>query len=748
MVPDQRHLPPGGKVRLQFGLFELDTGSGRLQKGRTPVRVQEQPFKFLAVLARNAGRIVTREELQAVLWPGDTYVDFDAGLKTVVRKARQALGDDAENPRFIETVPRQGYRFIAPVMYLMPDGANSVATEPASQEVSGRPARGKLPLIAALAVAVLIAVGVGLWPRISTESPDAHPLTASPLTSFPGDEYDPTFSPGGSEVAFAWQGEKLDNSDIYVVGVDTGVVRRLTTDPARDEAPAWSPDGRWIAFLRDLRNIMIVRADGGLERKVGETCGAGLSWTPDSRELIAASCGPHDTVTIRAISIDSVKERTLTSPAERVAPFQPFAVSPDGKLLAYARAEPGRPAEPFPRTDYEQEVDLYVRPMEGGEARRVTAFRRSMRGWAWTPDSRELVFCSNLNGPYQLWRVRADGGTPRLVVGVGEDSGFPVLGFGRGSRASEVSLAFEQRQLTINLHRQEFSGETSGRATAVAAAKRILVSTRMDFCPNLARDGRLVFVSDRSGFDELWVAGATGGEPYRLTFFGPSGAHPGSPRWSPDGNQIAYMLRRGNRYDLDVISPQGGPSRCVLHGFEEECNPSWSGDGKWIYFSSAHGGASQIWKIAASDNAASMVQAVQVTKSGGSEAFESPDGNTLYYYKGRLPGELWRMPAAASDASSEVVVRQGVQEGWWAVTASGILYVDLSNITFRPGPASAPKSVMFVSFKTGRSTEVTTIASRLYHWLPNFTASADGRTVIWGQADFSNIDLMLSHGFR
>src|SRR3984885_8993985 len=112
--------PASSSRRVYAGLFEIDFGSGEVHKEGRKVQLQEQPFRVLAVLLEHAGEVVTRDQLQAKLWPADTYVGFDEGLNTAIRKLRIAFGDSAENPRFIETVPRRGYRFIAPVTRMEP----------------------------------------------------------------------------------------------------------------------------------------------------------------------------------------------------------------------------------------------------------------------------------------------------------------------------------------------------------------------------------------------------------------------------------------------------------------------------------------------------------------------------------------------------------------------------------------------------------------------------------------------------
>src|ERR1700691_458643 len=110
-------MPPSNREAglLRFGVFEVDLAAGELRKNGARVRLQEQPFQVLALLLRNAGRVVTRDELREKIWPADTFVDFDHSLNTAVNKIREALGDSASSPRFIETLARRGYRFIAPV---------------------------------------------------------------------------------------------------------------------------------------------------------------------------------------------------------------------------------------------------------------------------------------------------------------------------------------------------------------------------------------------------------------------------------------------------------------------------------------------------------------------------------------------------------------------------------------------------------------------------------------------------------
>jgi Tol biopolymer transport system component len=180
-------------------------------------------------------------------------------------------------------------------------------------------------------------------------SPAAVP-TVTPLTTYPGSEIQPSFSPDGNDVAFVWDGEKQDNYDIYVKRIGPGAPLRLTSDPAIDSYPAWSPDGNWIAFLRSLGpastlqsaapsipgrfSILVVPALGGAERKIGESGGLGLAWSGDGHWLIVTD---SDSRELGMVSFETGERRNLTTRVERPFHFRSGTISPDGRTLAFAR---------------------------------------------------------------------------------------------------------------------------------------------------------------------------------------------------------------------------------------------------------------------------------------------------------------------------------------------------------------------------------------------------------------------------
>ncbi len=204
----------GRRRGFRFGVFELDVESRELFKMGAGIKLQDQPLQILALLLDNAGQVVSREELGRKLWPSGTFVEFDSSLATAVKKLRQALGDDAESPLYVQTLPKRGYRFIAPVEKF---GWADAAGESLEQKKDPLAFAPKWGVAVALLVVALVGAGGLYLLRTKKQEHAATVLESSavPLTSYPGFELQPTFSPDGSQVAFYWDGNQRNNFDIY-----------------------------------------------------------------------------------------------------------------------------------------------------------------------------------------------------------------------------------------------------------------------------------------------------------------------------------------------------------------------------------------------------------------------------------------------------------------------------------------------------------------------------------------------------
>jgi serine/threonine protein kinase len=593
----------------------------------------------------------------------------------------------------------------------------------AAAPVGGRKPRRKLAWSAA-AQAVLASAVLGVWLlRPRTETP-ATQLRAVPLTSYPGSEQFPSLSPDGNQVAFSWDGEKQDNTDVYVKPVGPGTPLRLTTHPEPDGSPAWSPDGRWIAFVRGLREkyqILLIPPLGGPEHVLAEIDTRhillgrpSLAWTPDGKWL-AGPCreASEDQVGVCLFPIEGGERHRLTLPPADVLADTCPAISPDGRSLAFARERSGGAH------------DLYVLRLTGalaaqGEPRKLTPESGGAQGAAWTPDGREIVYA----GSGALWRIAATGSAKpeRLAFATG-GAAHPAIS---GSRRR---LAYSSGFSNANIWRVELAGPTR------AASRRALISSsRNDAVPDYSPDGeRIAFVSYRLGDPDIWACSGDGSNCVQLTSFGGPPVY--DPRWSPDGKYIVFSSASAGQSSLYVVGAEGGKARRVTAD-PSSSRGSWSRDGRWMYFTSLRTGQYQLWKMPWTEGAGREGEAVQVTKKGGVEGLESPDGRYVYYGNRRRNSGLWRVPAQGGEEIEVLPALDDINS--FAVLERGIYFIP-------PRNADGTHSIQFLEFATGKTLPVTTIDKMLPGRL---AVSPDGRFLLFARLDQMGRDLMLVENFR
>jgi Tol biopolymer transport system component/serine/threonine protein kinase len=577
-------------------------------------------------------------------------------------------------------------------------------------------------------IALLCAAGVGIWiQRSGNKAPEA-PLMAVPLTSYPGIEMQPSFSPDGNQVAFAWNGEKQDNFDIYVKLIGAGGNLRLTTHPADDYSPVWSPDGRSIAFLRNLPGgkaaVLLIPAIGGSERKLAEIATPPVgevlpttypTWSPDGSSLVIADTGsPNEPFSLYLLSIETGERRRLTFPPAKLLGDNGPSLSPDGRTLAFSRS-------------VDDDVsDLYLLALsEGlktlGEPKRLTFSHRDTIHPVWTPDGQELIFSSGNFNRRNLWRIAASGSSqPQRLASVGE--GGNDLAISRlGNR-----LAYSHVIDDSNIWRLELPGRKAKTNLPVM----LISSTRVDQQPDFSPDGKkIAFCSDRSGNDEIWVCDSDGLDAVKLTSFG--GPLVTTPRWSPDGERIAFDSSAEGQFDIYIVNANGGRPQRLTTDPANDGNPRWAQDGRWIYFDSKRTGQGQVWKIPANGGAA-----VQVTKKGGFAPVESLDGKFLYYVKALFTTSVWSVPV---EGGEEIKVLESLSTFMnMAVVRDGIYFVPTQNV-------SKASSIQFFSFATRKIKPIATMEKTAGVGL---AVSPEGGWILYTQVDQRGGDLMLVENFR
>ncbi len=697
---------------VRFGLFEADLQTGELRKNGVKVPLQGQPFQVCAILLSRSGELVSREELRQQVWPEDTFVDFDHALNTAITKIRLALGDEADNPRFVETLPRRGYRFIAPV--------DKPRAEPPDFRVADAPgrkirARWLWAVVTAVTVGPLFTLVAWRLTRNPVQLPSAS-LEVVPLVALHGSQASPAFSPDGNQVAFAeYQGE---DSAIFTSLIGGDKPLRLTVKSGVC-CPTWSPDNRQIAFLRFLEkgfSINVISALGGAE-KILYTNGSGLrgmcahlDWSPDGKWLAFAEPRTNGLkLRIALISLDDLSVRPLTFPVAQEYDCEP-SFSPDGSGVAFERGSVGGLSK-----------DLYVIPVSGGEPRRLT-FDNSWGGSpAWTQDGADIVFSSNRGGPMNLWRVSATGGPPRPVAGVSAMAYAPSI-----SRKGSL-LAYEHDTFTTGIWRISLKDKThsSGHSTPLITA-RGMINTR----PNFSPDGkRVVFESDRMGFSDIWYCDSDGTNCTQLTSLHGTA---GTARWSPDGRHIAFEFQSQHYYDLYVLDvPDGPPRRLITFPEADNGAPNWSRDGKWIYFYSTHEkGPLQLWKVPFQGGTP-----VRVTKNGGAYATESEDGRFLYYSKDEQPG-IWRMPLNGGEEERVLDQFEGYLWFNWALASDGIYFLNKAD--------SQKPTIEFFDFATRKRNVIDVVEKPRY----GLALAPDGKSLLYGRTESEDYDIMLVKNFH
>jgi Tol biopolymer transport system component/DNA-binding winged helix-turn-helix (wHTH) protein len=726
----------------RFSVFELDVRTGEFRKKHVKIRLQQQPLQVLVALLERPGELVTREELKRRLWPDDTFVDFDHSLNAAVNRLREVLSDSADTPRFVETLPRRGYRFIAPVTS---DGPS--AEDPSRPTISDLTESPDPPIPSAIrnrriwygvaaTCVLLLALGARFGADFGGASAhvDQPPLQAVPLTTFEGEEHGPTFSPDGSQVAFYWDGENQDNFDIYVQVIGEPRALRLTDDPAAEIRPAWSPDGRRIAFIRGTSSvpsaytsegeaIYVVSPLGVAKRKVADFSylnANGMAWWPDSKSLVVADReSPKERLRIYRVFVESGEKQLLASPVDPADDDRFPAISPDGKTLAFAEGTSAR-------------EQIYLLPMAGGPPQRLTADIGPIYGLTWTADSRGIVYSrAMVDGQWpSLWRISVAGGETQELASLGHRVYAPTISRQGGK------LAYDRGLEDSNIWSYDLPS-----AKNPLAARRIVYSTEIDAAPQISPDGtRIVFASTRTGNCDLWICGRDGSNQEQLTFFGD--AHAGSSRWSPDGRQIAFDAAPGGEREIFVISAEGGLPRRLTYEAGDDSRPSWSRDGKWVYFNSVRGGAFQIWKIPAEGG-----QAVQVTQGGGYQPFEDPDGRYLYFAKGRQESSVWRTTLGSRQPGQEEMVLQGLPlagfRGEWDIAEEGIYFVQCK---VRSEHRSGCVLTLF-RLDTGKVEQVMALQGAPFGATP-LDVAPDGKSFLYVQHDARGSDLMLVEDFR
>jgi Tol biopolymer transport system component/DNA-binding winged helix-turn-helix (wHTH) protein len=716
---------------FEFGRYRLMPRERLLLRQGEPVTLTPKVFDLLVLLVENRGRLLDREELLKTLWP-DSFIE-ENNLTVNISTLRKILGEGGDPARYVETVPKRGYRFTADVRIVDGPEPDSPPLVPAAATVTP-PAPGQSQFRLAYAAAGLIVLLLGAAAVIALArwiSPEPSPILESrPLTSYPGSEYGASLSPDATRAAFTWAPPDHATEGIYLKLIGQGDAIRLTNEHVPSRYPKWSPDGTQIAFVqgdsRGQQEVVLIPAVGGSPRKLADIYppmgmrGPILNWSPDGRWLLfSASKQADGAPRIMAVSVDTGQTKEITSPGPSfVADTQP-ALSPDARHLIFARSITRAVGD-----YYTQDLSPDLTPID--QPRRFTFLDDQTGGATWTPDSKEVVFAAGPPyGSSRLFRLpfshAAKSSRLQPIPYIGIDAFEPDLRCPHGF--PPCRLIYEKFAFQSNLWRLDLQGAGSLAAHQPTPWAQ---STRVDQSPDISPDGRKVaFASTRSGNWEIWTCESAGTNCAQLTNFGASYSR--RPRWSPDGSTLVFDSRIQGNADIYLIGAGGGKPRRLTFESSNEINPSWSADGRFVYFTSNRDGDFRIWKMPVEGGAP-----IRITNLGGDGPQESHDGKWVYFF-GRPPGwGIWRVPV--DGGPEEVVVKDVVTGLAFAPVRNGVYYGKLN-----------PGRLQYYDFGTRKTTNL--MEQKMLD-ANGLAVSPDEKWLLYLQGTETSSDLMYVENFR
>jgi len=565
--------PAASPPVLKFGAFVVDLNAGELRKNGSRIRLQEKPLRVLALLAEHQGQTVSRDELKKHLWPEDTFVDFETGLNTAVKKLRGALSDDAENPRYIETLPRRGYRLIPPVEFIRSNGKSGVNTvevvteelraEPASAVApDGAPARraeladGAVPPLRiwrrVIIATAMAAVAFGFW--WVTPLPDPKVLKMFPVTSMSKQDYLVRPATDGARIFYVERaGDHWDSMQASVRG---GEAEKMQV-PFRNTL-IWdvSQDGsKYLITSFERRGepsqLWSWPVTGGAPIKLDDMISGSAVWSPDGK-LVAYHIGKE----LWVGNADGSAKRKLGTFTGNV---DNPAWSPDGTRVRFMIEDPDKNTSKI----WEIQAD-------GNGFRMVNLSPASSATFccgSWTPDGRYYIYVDSSEPLSKLMAMREKGDWLR------RSPRGPFLLAAEASGTWSPSVGRDGQ--TVYFFAPKSQGELQMYDSATHQFSSVL-PTMHPIMTSVSRDGQWAayFSLDRG---ELWRSRLDGSEARALPF--PAGTA-AFPRWSPDGKTIAFTGHaRGSFPNAYTISVEGGKPQQLALGIDNLGDPDWSADG-------------------------------------------------------------------------------------------------------------------------------------------------------------------------
>ncbi len=699
---------------LQIGEWTVLPNQNRIVSDSGVTKIEPKIMEVLLCLANRQGRVVSRDELLESVWAGTVVTD--EVVTRAISELRKAFGEDRKQPGVIETIPKSGYRLIAPVSFR--DRLDRQDITSASTSVTSRRRRDTI-LLGATAAIVLLFVSVL---ALRTEQAPAH-FHAVPETSTPEREGGPSLSSDGRRIVFA-RDNPDGGSSIYVKLVGREQELRLTDSPdVFDHHPVWSHDDAQVAFMRSSAeagcNILAVSSLGGTPTRFApcrQTVYGDLAWSPDGKWLAFNDRASNDeSFGIHLLNVSTRERHRITKTSPTFWGDHDPAFSPDGARLS------------FTRSVSEGIQDVFVIGIDGTNELRVSQDGVNVYGHDWTSRS-ALIVSSNRSGRFGLWRYGVGGGIPTWAGVEGGEATFPVL---RGE-----TLAYKSDQLRSNLHEVDVDS-TPG------ATRPVVPANGWTLHPAISPDGKsIAYTSNRSGHFEIWTSKLDGTEQTQITNF--AGPFVSTPRWSPDGSEIVFTGRSNGQADIYLVKLAERIQKRLTEEPYDELAASWSNDGSAIYYTANVAGA---WRVMRMNKDGEMAEDTGVVGFGPIESL----GGQLYVTR---PGQDGLWTSLPGSDSLQVVVPEMCHCDWgsWAMHGTSLYYVRRDSSTQVVRVSMPSGSSTMTNERLDQTTTDPQVVFRAPAGIPRLdpalAISPDGMMLIVGLPGRADSDIMRVDGFR
>jgi Tol biopolymer transport system component/DNA-binding winged helix-turn-helix (wHTH) protein len=683
---------------------------------RDDARLTPKAAGVLRQLVRGGGRTLSRDELLDEVWKG-TCPTPDV-LTQAVKDLRRALGDDLNAPRFIETVPRLGYRLVAAARFVehIDDvapkrPAATLDTAIVSARVPRAPLQRAVVALLALGVLGIAAIAMSIVARtpdvVVAPKPRWHVSDQRAITSDPGPEMFARIAPDGARVAYSIGGKRSAHIVLRTLA-DSRVARLTEPETGAETQTAWSPDGSTIAFIRhdgDACDILAAPSLGGPERRIA-SCIPGavtyFSWSPDGERLLTTmpTSADAEDMAIAVMPIGGGAPQRLGYHHGAADVDLDARYSPDGTRIAFRRG-----ASPY--------SDLFVVDAHGGDVRQLTHLATRIRGFDWTRDGSALVFSSSHAGASELYTVAID--DARIEALDVEPAEYPSTG--RNTDTVVYSIPRVRTQLV------QFPLDIDGDLHSNVRAP----STGNDGAPAFSPvDGRLAFVSDRSGSPQLWLDDPEIGVTYALT----DGDDPTLlyPVWRPDGAQLVVTARgasSGRLVEVDLATR----ARRTLTAPDEDVRYGVFGakPGEYIAVVGDEGGGRALIGF---ENASGNETSRRVLARDVGRVDYDPAASIVYFTKTIESGLFSLDPSTGVEKLVSPNIMPTHLDGW-LVRAGHVFYIEPE--------ADAPSELHDLDPDSGDDRVVATIGEAMSDF--NFSVSNDLRAIVVARTAAEDTDV-------